>query len=179
MSPGVCRPEDAPTCFCLCGTIRNKDGGWQPNRSDCTSLFWCTRWYSQGTSLFFPEFLYYPIRCALAAHGDDLGLFIPTRLNIYFSAQGEAEKKNVSRRDSTSGGFNTSPPNTHTHCWRLQDKSWWHPRNHGIRIRAQRCACIFCKVTVGSASCLSFTAASPLFFIATHCFDSVPLFNDP
>lgn len=62
----------------------------------------------------FPEFLHYPIRCALAAHDDDLGLFIPARLNIYFSAQGEAEKKNVSRRGSTSGGFNTSSPPFHT-----------------------------------------------------------------
>ncbi len=64
-------------------------------------------------NFYFPEFLHSPIRCALTAHDDDLGVFIPARLNIYFSAQGEAKKKNVSLRGSTSGGFNTiSPPST-------------------------------------------------------------------
>lgn len=61
-------------------------------------------------NFYFPEFLYSPIRCVLAARGDDLGVFIPARLNIYFSAQGEAEKKNVSLRGLTSGGFNAIPP---------------------------------------------------------------------
>lgn len=44
------------------------------------------------------------------ARCDDLGLFIAAHLNIYFSAQGEAEEKNVLALDSMSGGFNTIHP---------------------------------------------------------------------
>lgn len=45
------------------------------------------------------------------ARNDDLGLFIAASLNIYFSAQGEAEKKNVSLQVSISAGLSTiSPP---------------------------------------------------------------------
>lgn len=73
----------------------------------------------KGQLFYFPEFLHSPIRCALTAHDDDLGVFIPARLNIYFSAQGEAGKKNVSLWGSTSGGFNTIPHPPHS--WRLQD----------------------------------------------------------
>lgn len=79
--------------------VRNSDG------QICVPLAPPMRPRIQPRRIFnFPEFLHYPIRCALPAHRDDLGLFIPARLNIYFSAQGEAEKKNV------SAGFNTAAP---------------------------------------------------------------------
>lgn len=44
------------------------------------------------------------------ACNDDLGLFIAASLNIYFSAQGEAEKKNVSLQVSISAGLSTIYP---------------------------------------------------------------------
>lgn len=44
------------------------------------------------------------------ARNDDLGLFIAASLNIYFSAQGEAEKKNVSLQVSISAGLSTIYP---------------------------------------------------------------------
>ena len=85
--------------------------------------------YSQGTTFISQNS---PIRCALVAHDDDLGVFIATRLNIYFSAQGEAEKKNVSPRGSTSGGFNTVSPPLHAADVYKTSYLRWHPRNHGI-----------------------------------------------
>lgn len=80
----------------------------------------------EGTSFHFSEFLHYPIRCALPAHDGDLGLFIFAHLNIYFSAQGEAEKKNVRGLDSTPAPRLLPTPLTFTRQPR------WHPRNHGI-----------------------------------------------
>lgn len=47
------------------------------------------------------------------ARNDDLGLFIAASLNIYFSAQGEAEKKNVSLQVSISAGLSTIYPPSH------------------------------------------------------------------
>lgn len=83
--------------------------------------------YREGrTSFLFSEFLHYPIRCALPAHDDDLGLFIFAHLNIYFSAQGEAEKKNVWGLDSTPA------PRLLPTLLTFTRQLWWHPRNHGI-----------------------------------------------
>lgn len=49
-------------------------------------------------NFLFPRIPPFPRK--VCAHSGDLGVFIPACLNIYFSAQGEAEKKNV------SAGFN-------------------------------------------------------------------------
>lgn len=100
------------------GVIRNidRDGGQEAGSRDLKqNPFWRVRMLASlcpglpllihpeiqpRDNFYFPEFLHSPIRCALTAHDDDLGVFIPARLNIYFSAQGEAEKKNVSLRGS-------------------------------------------------------------------------------
>lgn len=132
-------PKDALTC-CLSRHDQKHRRGWQPQTKSVletvcagTSIpsthTWCTRRYSQGTTIISQNS---PIRCALAAHGDDLRVFIPARLNIYFSAQGEAEKKNVSLRGSTPSLLQPPPRR-----WRLQDTqrpTRRHLRNHGIHI---------------------------------------------
>lgn len=117
-------------------------------------------------NFYFPEFLRSPIRCAVAARRDDLGLFIAARLNIYFSAQGEAEKKNVSLQGSVSGGFSTITP-LHPlllHHWRLQGKkAAMAPK--GImgyilglgRVSERPRACkYFWKIARGSTRCFGF-----------------------
>lgn len=126
------------------------------------------------TPFHFPEFLHYPIRCALPAHDDDLGLFMFAHLNIYFSAQGEAEKKNVWGRDSTPAPrllptpltFTRRPVTAPEESW---DTQWSRWRASG-----------FCEFARGSAARSSLIAEfMPPFFMAAHCFDPVPLFNDP
>lgn len=129
---------------------------------------------SKGHLFNFPEFLHYPIRCVLAARGDDLGLFIPARLNIYFSAQGEAEKKNVSVLDLTQAALLRPTRLTFTRQVVMEPEESWDTRWRPWRVRA------FCRVFHGSEPCSGLIAPfMPPFFIATHCFDPVPLFNDP
>lgn len=100
------------------------------------SHFWFPPEIQPRDNFYFPEFPHKV--CTLTAHDDDLRVFIRARLNIYFSA-GEAEKKNVSLRGSTSGGFNTIslPPLLRTADVYKTSNLWWHPRNHGIHIRAR------------------------------------------
>lgn len=120
----------------------------------------------------FPRIPPYPIRCALPAHDDDLGLFMFAHLNIYFSAQGEAEKKNVWGRDSTPAPRLLPTPLTFTRRPMTAPEESWDTQ--WSRWRASR-LCEF-----GSASRSSLIAEfMPPFFMAAHCFDPVPLFNDP
>lgn len=87
----------AEGCIDLSAVSLARPGGWRPKSVLKEQLTLLMHPEIQPKDIFnFPEFLHYPIRCARTAHDDDLGLFIPARLNIYFSAQGEAEKKNVS-----------------------------------------------------------------------------------
>lgn len=95
-------------------------------------------------------------------------------LNIYFPAQGEAEKKNVGGRDSTPAPRLLPTPLTFTRravtapeeSW---DTQWSRWRASGL-----------CEFARGSASRSSLIAEfMPPFFMAAHCFDPVPLFNDP
>lgn len=117
--------------------IRNtdKDGSCQPER---------------GHLFNFPEFLHYPIRCALAARGDDLGLFIPARLNIYFSAQGEAEKKNVSVLDLTQAPRLRPTRLTFTRQVVMEPEESWDTRWRPWRVRT------FCRVFPRKCTALRF-----------------------
>lgn len=117
--------------------------------------------YREGrTSFHFSEFLHYPIRCALLAHDDDLGLFIFAHLNIYFSPQGEAEKKNAWGLDSTPA------PRLLPTLLTFTRQAWWHRRNHGIHSgeRGVRAAFIKSLAEVHRAllwlrrSCLDFSS---------------------
>lgn len=135
---------------CLCLYSGHKFSPHTPQLC-CT---WYTQRYSQGTTFISQNS---PIRCALVAHDDDLGVFIVTHLNIYFSAQGEAEKKNVSLRGSTSGGFNTvSPPfmlltfTRQANCDGTQRIMGYMLGLGWLSKHPRLCVCIFWKVTHGS-----------------------------
>lgn len=129
-------------------------------------------------NFYFPEFLHFPIRCALAADDDDLGVFITARLNIYFSAQGEARKKNVFLQDSASGGFNAiSALLTFTR----QVTSDSTQGIMGYIFRVCLAVCVNFVRSHTEVHCvlvwmLHRVWQASTFFITTLCFDPVPLF---